>query len=267
MSPGRHIVIVCAPEDASFYGHFPLPGEQLMVVPFGQAICSVLTREVDLILLDCGFEAGFGLQLLQDFKSRFPGIPVIFVTAQSSEDIVTRAFKSGARDYFQKPLPVFAVRDLIMKLIGAKRKTAEPRDISNAGQQNQTAQGHLCQIGRFQPAVMKVVCYIESNFSKMISLEDMAGLANMSKFHFSRLFNREVGMSPVRYLKYVRIQRAKDLLKRADLSVFAVALKVGFEDVSNFNKNFKNFEGCTPSQFRSRLHLSPHSTGSELGEI
>ena len=224
-----------------------------MVVPFGQAICSVLTREVDLILLDCGFEVGFGLQLLEDFKSRFPGIPVIFITGQSSEEIVTRAFKSGARDYFQKPLPVFVVRELIVKLIGAKRKTVQPRDISNTSQHIPSANGHLCRIGRFQPAVMKVVCYIESNFKDAISLEKMADQANMSKFHFSRLFNREVGMTPVRYLKFVQIQRAKDLLRRDDLSVFAIALKVGFEDVSNFNKNFKNFEGCTPSQFRAGL--------------
>lgn len=245
------IMITCAPEERGFYRDFPLPGEELLVVPFGQAFCSVLTRELDLVLLDCGFDARFGLHLLEDLKGRFPALPVLFIIAQSSEEIVRRAFKLGARDFFKKPLPVFEVRDQVMEILAAKRDTRDQRNRSTVTMSGSKAQGHLCEFGVLQPAVMKVVCYIESNFNEGISLEQMAAMANMSKYHFVRLFKREVGMSPVRYLKFVRIQRAKELLKRRDLSVFSVALRVGFRDVSNFNKNFKSLEGCTPSQFRT----------------
>jgi AraC-like DNA-binding protein len=246
------VLIITSEEDESYYQNFPLPAEEIMLVPYGQAICSVLVREIDLVLLDSGFDPGFGLKLLADLKARFPRVPVLFVTDNSSKDIIVAAFKNGARDFFQKPLPVLKVRDVIMELLRAKRGVHEQRDVLRDNGSDQQA-GHLCEIGELQPAVMKVVCQIEANYKEGFSLEQMAALANMSKYHFVRLFNREVGMSPVRYLKFVRIQRAKELLKRTELSVFSTAMRVGFGDVSNFNKNFRKFEGCTPVEYRSNL--------------
>lgn len=247
------IIIICGQEDADFYRHFPFPGEEVLVVPYGQAVCSVLTREIDLVLLDCAFDVSFGLQLLVDLKSRFPRVPVVFVAEQSSEEIVIAAFKSGAREFFQKPLPIFKVRDSLTELLRAKRLTHEHRTVSSAHEGKIQSHGRLCEVGSLQPAVMKVVCYVESNYKELISLQQMANLANMSKYHFVRLFRREVGMTPVRYLKFVRIQRAKELLKRTELSIASTALMVGFQDVSNFNKNFRGIEGRTPSEYRSGL--------------
>jgi AraC-like DNA-binding protein len=247
------VLIISQPEDATCYRSFPLPGEELLVIPFGQAVCSVLSRQIDLIVTDCGFDARLGLGLLEDLKTRFPGIPIVFVTEKSSEEIILRAFKLGARDFFQKPLSIFTVRDTLMELLNAKREVREHRRVSSSYESDKPVNGNLCQVGVLQPAVMKVVCHIESRYQEAISLDQMAALANISKYHFVRLFTRETGMSPVRYLKFVRIQRAKELLKRTDLSVFSAALRVGFQDVSNFNKNFKNIEGCTPRQYRARL--------------
>jgi AraC-like DNA-binding protein len=247
------IIIACAPEDAPYYHNFPLPNEELQVVPYGQAVCSVLSQEIDLMIIDCGFDARLGLRLLEDLKTRFSGVPILFATEQSSEEIILRAFKLGARDFFQKPLSVFNVRSTMMELLKAKREVREHLRVPNVGESEQPLSGALCQVGVLQPAIMKVVCHIESNYQMAISLDQMASLASMSKYHFVRLFRREAGMSPIRYLKFVRIQRAKELLKRSDLTVFSAALRVGFQDVSNFNKNFKNIEGCTPSQYRSKL--------------
>ena len=246
------ILIVTSPEDEGFYRNFPLPGEDVMFIPYGQAICSILVREIDLVLLDAGFDVQLGLRLLADLKSRFPRVPIILVSEQSSEEIIIAAFRHGARDFFQKPLPGFKLRDVIMELLHAKRGAREQRTLLPTREPGPEV-GHLCEIGVLQPAVMKVVCQIESNYKDDISLDQMAAMANMSKYHFVRLFNREVGLSPVRYLKFVRIQRAKELLKRTDLSVFSAAIKVGFHDISNFNKNFKSFEGCTPRQYRCNL--------------
>jgi len=246
------IIITCAPEDTLYYSSFTLPDEEIQIVPYGQAVCSVLLQEIDRIIIDCGFDPRLGLKLLDDLKTRFSGVPILFVTEQSSEEIILRAFKSGARDFFQKPLPVINVRSTIMKLLEVKREVREHRGITNDYENTQPLRGNLCHVGVLQPAIMKVVCHIESNYQTEISLDQMVSMAAMSKYHFVRIFKREIGMSPVRYLKFVRIQRAKELLKRADLSVFSAAHKVGFKDISNFNKNFKKIEGCTPKQFRAK---------------
>lgn len=247
------VVVVCHPEDISFYQHFPLPGENFHIASFDQAICYLLSKRVDLILLDCGFDFQAGLSLLAELKIRFPAIPVLFATEQSSAEVVLRAYKLGARDFFQKPLPVIEVRNTIIELLNAKRDVRKHRRAQSSEQHRPVGDGNLCNVGVLQPAIMKVVCFIESNYQKIISLEEMTNLANMSKSHFVRQFRRETGMSPVRYLKFVRIQRAKELLKRNDLTISATALRVGFHEVSNFNKNFRNIEGCTPSEYRANL--------------
>jgi AraC-like DNA-binding protein/CheY-like chemotaxis protein len=247
------VVAICHPEDISFYESFPLPGENLLIVSFGEAICSLLNKRVDLILLDCAFDFQVGLSLLSELKERFPNVPVLFATEQCSSEIVLKAYKLGARDFFQKPLPVFEVRDTIFELLNAKREVREHRRAQSADNGQLVGSGNLCNVGFLQPSIMKVVCYIESNYQKGISLQKMTDLAGMSKSHFVRQFSQETGMSPVRYLKFVRIQRAKELLKRDDLTVSAAGLRVGFQDVSNFNKNFRNIEGCTPTQYRANL--------------
>lgn len=246
------IIITCTPEDVRYYNSFTLPNEEIQVVPYGQVVCSVLSQDIDLIMIDCAFDPRFGLRLLNDLKIRFPGVPILFVTEQCSEEIILQAFKSGARDFFQKPLSVFNVRNTMTKLLEVKREVREHRGITNGCDNIQPVRGTLCDVGILQPAIMKVVCHIESNYQTAISLDQMASMANMSKYNFVRIFKRETGMSPVRYLKFVRIQRAKEILKRADISVSSTAHRVGFKDVSNFNKNFKNIEGCTPKQFRAQ---------------
>lgn len=249
------IIFVSTPDDMPFYKEFPLPDEELIVVPFGQAVCSLLARDLDLITLDCGFAPQLGLSLVRDFKARFPGVPILFITGQSSEEIVTQAFRFGVRDYFTKPLPIFTVRDFMMKLLESKRSERSRAVLGPALPERLLSPGNLCQIGTLQPAVMRVVCYLESHYKEAVDLDQMAAMANLSKYHFVRLFRREVGMSPARYLKFVRVQRAKQLLKRADLKIFSVAMQTGFQDVSNFNKNFKTFEGCTPGQYRRASSL------------
>jgi DNA-binding response OmpR family regulator len=96
------IIIARAPEDTLYYRNSPLPNEELQVDPYGQAVCSVLSQVIDLMIIDCGFDSRLGLRLLEHLKTRFSGGPILFVTEQSSEEIVLRAFKLGARDFFQK---------------------------------------------------------------------------------------------------------------------------------------------------------------------
>ncbi|MDH3903587.1 MAG: hypothetical protein OES90_10255, partial [Xanthomonadales bacterium] len=71
------IIITCAPEDVLYYNSLTLPNEEIQVVPYGQVICSVLSQNIDLIMIDCAFDPRFGLRLLNDLKTRFPGVPIL----------------------------------------------------------------------------------------------------------------------------------------------------------------------------------------------
>ena len=103
--------------------------------------------------------------------------------------------------------------------------------------------------------VERVKSFIEQNFSREISLLDIAKDAGMSTSYLCRLFKRELGTTINAYLIYVRIEHSKDLL-RTDASIADIAKFCGFSDQSYFTKVFRQTEGVTPLKYRKNSQNS-----------
>jgi AraC-like DNA-binding protein len=104
-------------------------------------------------------------------------------------------------------------------------------------------------VGREHRAVKQVREYLEAYYTKKVSLEQLADIANLSPFYLVRVFSNEVGLPPHTYLTQVRIWRAKKLLSLGS-SIAQVAFETGFMDQSHLNRQFKRFIGVTPGQCR-----------------
>lgn len=99
--------------------------------------------------------------------------------------------------------------------------------------------------------INKAFDYIESNFDKPITLDELAGVANFSRFHFHRIFLGMVGETPFQFLQRVRLEKAGALLiYNPDDSISHIAQKCGFSDISVFSRNFKNQFGMSATQYR-----------------
>jgi len=105
-------------------------------------------------------------------------------------------------------------------------------------------------------AVRRALDYIHANLSGNPRLEDIAGAARMSVFHFSRTFRKATGTGPHRYLVRMRVERVKALLRTSDLSLAAIADETGFSDQSHMSKVFKKFTRMSPRTFRSERNVS-----------
>lgn len=109
---------------------------------------------------------------------------------------------------------------------------------------------------RYAPAstlsapVERAKAFIESHFSQPVSLGDIASAASMSRYHLSRLFQRELGFSPHEYLVETRLRAAKSRLSDSDASIEQIAIDCGFSCSSNFIRSFRQNTGMTPLQFR-----------------
>ena len=91
--------------------------------------------------------------------------------------------------------------------------------------------------------------YIHANFNQNISLDDLAQVAHLSPYHFSRVFRKTVGLPPHTYLIQVRVERAKLLLTQ-NQPISQVAHDVGFTDQSHLTRHFKRIVGVPPGQYR-----------------
>ena len=105
-------------------------------------------------------------------------------------------------------------------------------------------------------AVRQAIDYIHAHLAESIHLEDIAGAAGLSVFHFSRTFRRATGLAPHRYLVQARIDRVKLLLIENGQSLAAIAEEAGFTDQSHMSKVFKRFAGTTPKHFRERRAIA-----------
>lgn len=103
-----------------------------------------------------------------------------------------------------------------------------------------------------QYQLRRILEYIDAHLDQDIKLVDLAGLLDMSQFHFSRLFKQSVGISPYQYLIQQRVERAKQLLKQTDRLITDIALDCGFSSHSHLSKQFRQLTGVTPKAFRSR---------------
>jgi AraC-like DNA-binding protein len=97
-------------------------------------------------------------------------------------------------------------------------------------------------------AVTRAVTYIHDEAAKPLTLDAIAKIAAVGRFHLIRLFQRYLGLSPHAYLTQVRIDRGKRLLRLGE-PVAQVALDVGFADQAHFSRRFKQFTGATPAQY------------------
>jgi AraC-like DNA-binding protein len=233
--------------EAQIYRTISLKGEEIEVFCHKE-MDSLLREESDLLLLDCGFEQEKGLRVLREFKESRPDVPVLFITEAGSKETALAAFRAGARDYIEKPFDLMELKKKVQDFLSIKRGSRERRFRFRADDPLIPAPRPVFMN---KPAsILKAVQYIEENFSEKIRLETLAQQAGMSKFHFSRLFFRYTGMSPIRYVTFLRIEQAKKYLARGGATVSFLAQEIGFNDLGTFIRQFKRQTGCTPTAFQ-----------------
>ena len=94
--------------------------------------------------------------------------------------------------------------------------------------------------------------HADRNFAEPLTLEDLAAVATISKYHFLRLFRVVYGRTPSAYLSQRRVERAQDLLRTTNLTVTEVCHAVGYSSLGSFSSGFTAITGETPSALQAR---------------
>ncbi|MFB4166928.1 helix-turn-helix domain-containing protein [Virgibacillus sp. JSM 102003] len=96
-----------------------------------------------------------------------------------------------------------------------------------------------------------VIEYIRENIQEPLPLSHLAKYVAYSPYHFSRIFKQKTGLPPHYYVSSLRLQRAKDLLLRTNLSVRDIGMEVGQQSLGTFTTRFTERVGVTPAEFRN----------------
>lgn len=98
----------------------------------------------------------------------------------------------------------------------------------------------------------EAISFMQKNYNKDITVQDIAEGVGVSRYHLSRIFKENTGLTLIEYLNKLRFSKAEVLLKNSEMNINEVAKAVGFNNISYFNRKFKQLFGITPSQFYRR---------------
>lgn len=110
-----------------------------------------------------------------------------------------------------------------------------------------------------QLAVERAIETIWRRYNEPLTLSELAAAANLSKFHFSRVFRSLTGTSPCRFLAAVRLAKAKELLRLTPTNVTDIAFEVGYNSLGTFTSRFTKSVGVSPARYRqlSKIGMPP----------
>lgn len=124
-------------------------------------------------------------------------------------------------------------------------------DIKNREKDSNSLIENAISIDEGKHRMEAAIKYINENFTKSITLEEVAGKVYLAPAYFSSLFKHVSGMNFINYLTSCRIRKAKDLLRDPKLKIQDVSEAVGYENSRYFSQVFKKYTGSTPFEFRS----------------
>lgn len=164
----------------------------------------------------------------------------IFTNSNSSESADEKTPSSADNNLYE-----LAIYSLLIKMITIIGRNHISKIQDKAHNPNKEQE----YISKF----MSICSYIDNHFAEDLTLEQIAQISNFSKFHFSRLFKEFTNMTFSKYINSKRISYAEQLLTDPTLSITEVAISSGFSSQSAFIRMFKQFNDCTPSDFRKML--------------
>lgn len=183
-------------------------------------------------------------------------------------DLSTRLF-SIDRDRFTSSGGT-APLDMMLNIIGrnhGKELAAGISDmfiydhVRNEQDQQRIPLKHM--LGANQPKLLEIVALMESNLEELLTLDELASYAGLSRRQLERLFQKNLKCSPSRYYMRLRLSRARSLLKQSSLSIIEVASACGFVSTPHFSKCYREQFGIPPRSERLGS-LSPSAAGQRV---
>lgn len=194
-------------------------------------ITLVKETKPDILITDIRMKGMDGLEMLKHIKETGYNGYIIILSGYQEFEYAQKAIENGVYRYLLKPVDIPVLTNTIS-------------DISNKLSEKKT------ELEMFESGLDKAVAYIESHFKEDISLNKIAEMFHFEASYFSKLLKKRFGMTYTEYVMTLRINMAKDYLKKTDYSIEKIAFIVGYKDDKYFREIFKKCVGVSPARYR-----------------
>lgn len=202
-----------------------------------------LIRELrpHIIFTDIRMPGDDGLAMLAGIKDEFPDMQVTVLTGYRDFAYAQEAIRLGVTRFLLKPSKMEEIEEALGAM--TEKLSRFPQE-----EEKELPNSHT---GSF--VVNQAIAYIEQNYSKKLTLQEVADHSYVSQWHLSKLINKHTDSSFYELLNSVRIEKAKELLADPSLKIGDIVEKVGFSDSAHFARVFKKYVGVSANEYRNSL--------------
>lgn len=217
----------------------------------------------DIIISDVMMPEKGGIEMMRELREEMTTshIPIVLLTAKSTIQSKLEGLKFGADDYITKPFSATYLKARIFNLLEQRKKlqTLYCASLLSSVQEhaNTKKQLEFTAAPELSPHDQKFMNTLLEFINKHLDngdlmVEDMAKEVNMSRSVFFKKLKTLTGLSPVEFLRDMRIKHAADLIKRNEFNMAQIAYMTGFNDSHYFSKCFKQQFGITPTEYKEK---------------
>ena len=215
----------------------------------------------DLVISDVMMPVMDGLEMVKQIKENMDicHVPIILLSAKSALDDRIKGLEYGIDDYITKPFSATYLKTRIDTLL-KQRKFLQERYMAALTDKK----GSLLNISPSEPHITpsdeiflkQAVQFVEDNIDKVeMTIDDFANALKLSRTVFYRKLKSIVGLSPVDFVREIRVKRAAQLIDSGEYTFSQIAYMCGFSDPKYFTKCFKRQLGLTPSEYKENKIL------------
>ena len=215
-------------------------------------------KDISLIILDVMMPHYDGWSLLRHIRKKDTNLPVIMLTARSEDSDEVFGLELGASDYITKPFSATYLKTRIASL-HRQRKSLQEIYMAKLTEGKEIAVAEALtpsqpQITPYDEQFMqKVMEFIEEQMDNAeLTIDEFAEHLMLSRTIFYRKLKSIIGLTPVDFIREVRIKRAAQLIDSGEYNFSQVAYLTGFNDPKYFSKCFKKVVGITPSEYKEK---------------
>lgn len=196
----------------------------------------------DIVFMDICMPEMNGLKMIAAIRSEFPNLCISVLTGFRDFEYAQQAIRLGVSRFLLKPSNMGEIEEAISSMCSElESKGIDGHEDAEADQTS----------GSF--IVKNALRYIEENYSRKLTLSEVAEKTYVSQWHLSKLLNRYSEQSFSDILNRVRIEHAKQLLEDPALRIGDISEMVGFLDLAHFSRVFKKQEGISANEYRNRI--------------
>ena len=204
------------------------------------------SNDVNIVISDIMMPEMNGLELCNRIKTdvSYSHIPVIMLTAKSTEDNIITGLKDGADDYITKPFNLDILKLRIQKILEWKADNHR-----NFAKGMEIAPSQITVSSIDEQLIEKAIKIVEEKMGDTdFTVEEFGASIGMTRGHLYKKLMAITGKSPIEFIRAIRIKRGRSLLEQGRTNISEVAYTVGFSP-KQFSKFFREEYGCLPSEF------------------